>query len=850
MLEALKNVSNEQDRKVKLVGAILNILSTTPSQGLSYYANQPLYKQLGNYIANKIPKEADSSKVLSLIQRVISRCDFRLIEDYLFALETQDNYLVNLIESEINKPDFQQKVDHYRFQRLTKGNRTHNRKLILKDNPEALFSEETPGDIIAYVADPTLKNTFTSLFERSQGHLSEYIDTHHDLLGLYSLIRKGLVKSIQLNSDQFIVTKRDNPDKKGRFLTEQRNINRISDILNLKYRDSFVDLSDQSSIHKVRLKLIKPFAIFADKQQHKFYSLAYLQEGKTLEEVLLYEQDPTARFEHLKNSRKILDFLYEKGVIWGDMAPRNTIVNQMSGATDYYILDFEKTKILNHSASLTERQEHCRGQMCVEEFGAICSLEEGKTCFRGYFEPEKWDLNSLDPVPFEKPKRELVAIFEARGEEFYTLGAYNRLEQQVMKVRFPFTDGAKNKRHPLHICFKVDHYLGDLATATTYNTLQENRQCYEYDFLEEVINGFYDRKEEFHQFRLAINRYNTGLKLYHIRLDEVTKRHGISLAKSNCEALRTTLHRILKSAYANYRPTLILLSGGFSRGEITYGSDVDVGIVSDKDSSEIKKFIKNRISEELGLSSDFYLDVTLQDVEKRFLGDPSLLEDVLHGQIANGDSKAIQSYEQAKKRILQNKNYLATAVPVFIPKYQVGDETEVQIKQYLKLCNLTLALAPHVGVNINKGILLSIKDFLLFYKNEYAYEKSKYKEPNVLDEGVMSEIGLYLRDQSSALLAEIDSNGCFLLDNEIVETVKPNPSADDLQDEEEIIPVISLTEALINIENLINLHNFPLENFEVTNEELRILKGIRCNVLRYKSESSIQLSMDEFINFN
>ncbi|GET63917.1 hypothetical protein GLOIN_2v1775126 [Rhizophagus irregularis DAOM 181602=DAOM 197198] len=100
------------------------------------------------------------------------------------------------------------------------------------------------------------------------------------------------------------------------------------------------------------------------------------------------------------------------------------------------------------------------------------------------------------------------------------------------------------------------------------------------------------------------------------------------------------------------------------------------------------------------------------------------------------------------------------------------------------------------------------------------------------------------------LLLYIYINGCFLLDNEIVETVKPNPSADDLQDEEEIIPVISLTEALINIENLINLHNFPLENFEVTNEELRILKGIRCKVLRYKSESSIQLSMDEFINFN
>ncbi|PKY33265.1 hypothetical protein RhiirB3_394664 [Rhizophagus irregularis] len=36
--------------------------------------------------------------------------------------------------------------------------------------------------------------------------------------------------------------------------------------------------------------------------------------------------------------------------------------------------------------------------------------------------------------------------------------------------------------------------------------------------------------------------------------------------------------------------------------------------------------------------------------------------------------------------------------------------------------------------------------------------------------------------------------------DEIVETVRPNPSADDLQNEEEIIPVISLTEALINVE--------------------------------------------------
>ncbi|CAG8572364.1 9299_t:CDS:2 [Rhizophagus irregularis] len=54
----------------------------------------------------------------------------------------------------------------------------------------------------------------------------------------------------------------------------------------------------------------------------------------------------------------------------------------------------------------------------------------------------------------------------------------------------------------------------------------------------------------------------------------------------------------------------------------------------------------------------------------------------------------------------------------------------------------------------------------------------------------------------------------LLLNDEIVETVRPNSSADDLQDEEEIIPIIFLTEVLINVENLINLHNFPLENFK------------------------------------
>ena len=50
-----------------------------------------------------------------------------------------------------------------------------------------------------------------------------------------------------------------------------------------------------------------------------------------------------------------------------------------------------------------------------------------------------------------------------------------------MKVRFPFTDGAKNiKRYPLYICFKVDHYLGSEYDRKTTELLMS---AYEYDCL-------------------------------------------------------------------------------------------------------------------------------------------------------------------------------------------------------------------------------------------------------------------------------------------------------------------------------------------------------------------------------
>ncbi|CAB4385877.1 unnamed protein product [Rhizophagus irregularis] len=89
----------------------------------------------------------------------------------------------------------------------------------------------------------------------------------------------------------------------------------------------------------------------------------------------------------------------------------------------------------------------------------------------------------------------------------------------------------------------------------------------------------------------------------------------------------------------------------------------------------------------------------------------------------------------------------------------------------------------------------------------------------------------------------------LLEDDEIVETVRSRHNAETVQDDDknEFIPNISLSDVLSSVEKLITFHNFPPENYEVTSDELKILKGIRRKVLRFKSESMLQLNLDEYV---
>jgi len=94
---------------------------------------------------------------------------------------------------------------------------------------------------------------------------------------------------------------------------------------------------------------------------------------------------------------------------------------------------------------------------------------------------------------------------------------------------------------------------------------------------------------------------------------------------------------------------------------------------------------------------------------------------------------------------------------------------------------------------------------------------------------------------------KLSEDEILLEDDEIVETVWSRHNAETVQDddENEFIPNISLSDVLSSVEKLITFHNFPPENYEVTSDKLKILKGIRRKVLRFKSESMLQLNLDE-----
>lgn len=98
--------------------------------------------------------------------------------------------------------------------------------------------------------------------------------------------------------------------------------------------------------------------------------------------------------------------------------------------------------------------------MCVEEFGAVCSLPGVVRAFGGYFDPAGWSESDASPIPFAKPKCEVIngmpherpvsRIFDANGRPVKRGFTGARERDNPVSCR------GEAERHPREIALFID----------------------------------------------------------------------------------------------------------------------------------------------------------------------------------------------------------------------------------------------------------------------------------------------------------------------------------------------------------------------------------------------------------
>jgi hypothetical protein len=420
-----------------------------------------------------------------LVQDICRHGKFELLKEYVTVLSLRDSSLIRLLLAGLQDDT---NLHTYFLQRFARTGASVDQKFKLSFSSELsdVFANCDPGNLTAYTASIDVRPVLAAMSEYIGGRFGAFLEEQHDLLGLNSLVRRGLIKVVWMPGGSRMISKANNPHKPGRFQKEQSNLKAIGERLGLPNNHSRLEIPGSGIV----VRLIRPEVVFSDGGNQKMYAWSPYVQAPTLEMVLLKENDPQVRRSYLVDVRTILDMLYASGIVWGDMAPRNIIVRGSPESREYFLFDFEKTELLNGEVPLDQRRMHCRGSMCIEEFGAVCSRSEVESCFAGYFDPARWQL-----VGHEEPgslgfkcKPDYIEILRRRNIVNPTMAQYNSLELEVMDIRFPLQSPIDGSiKHPLYTGFKIDHYLGfrhDLLLTETL--LRASRRNAVFNTLEAV----------------------------------------------------------------------------------------------------------------------------------------------------------------------------------------------------------------------------------------------------------------------------------------------------------------------------------------------------------------------------
>lgn len=716
---------------VKMANEIAELLRNIPNDSFSFYKNESLIEDLSLAMARRTYSLGISSIDKAVFCKAWESCEFLLFAEVFDHLIGQSNNRPNWID-DVLQGDAKAIYQHQTVRFSLRYGDTDPQKYVRVDDLSSLFSTETSPYLIYWRQEPD--DLSLKLLGDARWRLADLISMQADLPGVNSLVRSGLVKALYLKDGSRIVAKRDNPDKPGRFVNEQKNIEEIVSRLGLPRRESFLRING----NEVSIRVIRPFAVFSDKASNVLYSLSHYEGHPTLEAILLQEKNSAKRRHYLSKARTVLEHLYEKGIIWGDMAPRNILVSEDKNETTFYLLDFEKTVFTDEAVPLAQRLEHARGPMCVEEFGAVCSPQEVIECFSGYFDPDSWTFDDPGNIPYKKPKREVIDILAGRGNTNPTLGDYNAAEREMLGVRFPFTGHDEIVRFPLHTSFKIDHYLGAEYDRKTTEAFMNARKYNLLDRVVDILNNDLRRGEN----RLVLAQFTSRLyedeggsgvdaskgssQLFSELRKTIDLIHGCGAdqdrllntigrldireqfhrTRTECKLQSPTKHvetklnwsiveRFLQDFVRKQNPvrSLVTLHGGGARGEFSGGSDLDIAVISaDGDRTEAvhleQEFVRFAQGT-LGVSAELFPPLSLESLEEYILSQPECFLDFSQSIVLCGPESLSAKYREIVAKALEDPRYISSVRNYYRSEQQGETPT---IKEMLKTALVAEAL--------------------------------------------------------------------------------------------------------------------------------------------------------------
>lgn len=388
--------------------------------------------------------------------------DVRLVAEYLRAAMSGDASVVDLLEQVAQEPDCVRRGRlRYEVGRTLFGEPGAATPAVTGTRAEILTGSHVTLCAEGEDVRPVLQRLLADL---GPG-LRSFVENQHEVSSPNARVRQGVVKAWHLPDGTRVASKRRNPLKPERFAREQESWSAVAARIGSEGGRP-TPFGERRYVAVVpRLGLVR------DQRTDEVYAISRWVDGVSIETLLHELPAGPGRRTVLEGYRALLDFLLDYGVLWGDLSPRNVLVEGSGGQTTYWLVDFEKTTVVDAPVPSAARVEFCRGQVGVEELGVLCSRAELEAVLAGYFAPSSWNLASTAPPSF--PARpEVAATLLARSVINPTEGQYHVADLEILDVRSPDHDPITGKRRLVGLVgFRVEHYLScaHVETADDYD---------------------------------------------------------------------------------------------------------------------------------------------------------------------------------------------------------------------------------------------------------------------------------------------------------------------------------------------------------------------------------------------